>query len=226
MDFADGVEGPIDTSATEAAWFDHPRQLKRLFTTEMWERFGYYGMRAILTLYLAKHFLFSDTTTAGLYGGFTALVYLTPLIGGLIADNYLGSKRSVKFGAIMMSVGYFVLAFSGTGDVAKPFATVDGQRYEITVQGTGETATKHIMLAGQDLTIKGNTHPVTLKVVKYGEFNDPNMMGHRIGYSAETKINRKDFGMTFSMMLDGKFIVSDEVKIFIEGEFVEQKQEQ
>jgi POT family proton-dependent oligopeptide transporter len=63
-------------------WFGHPRQLKRLFTTEMWERFGYYGMRAILTLYLANHFLFSDTTTAGIYGGFTALVYLTPLIGG------------------------------------------------------------------------------------------------------------------------------------------------
>ena len=77
-----------------------------------------------------------------------------------------------------------------------------------------------------DLTIKGNTHPVTLKVVKYGEFNDPNMMGHRIGYSAETKINRKDFGLTFNMMLDGKWIVSDEVQIFIEGEFVEQKQEQ
>jgi polyisoprenoid-binding protein YceI len=76
-----------------------------------------------------------------------------------------------------------------------------------------------------DLTIKGNTHPVTLKVVKYGEFNDP-MMGHRIGYSAETKINRRDFGLTFDMVLDGKLIVSNEVKIFIEGEFVEQKQEQ
>jgi len=74
-----------------------------------------------------------------------------------------------------------------------------------------------------DLTIKGNTRPVTLSVVKYGEFNDPNM-GHRIGYSAEGKINRKDFGMTFSMMLDGRLIVSDEIKIFIEGEFVEQKQ--
>jgi polyisoprenoid-binding protein YceI len=74
-----------------------------------------------------------------------------------------------------------------------------------------------------DLTIKGNTRPVTLSVVKYGEFNDPNM-GHRIGYSAEGKINRKDFGMTFNMMLDGKWIVSDEVKILIEGEFVEQKQ--
>ena len=74
-----------------------------------------------------------------------------------------------------------------------------------------------------DLTIKGNTRPVTLSVVKYGEFNDP-MMGHRIGYSAEGKINRKDFGLTFDMILDGRFIVSDEIKIFIEGEFVEQKQ--
>jgi polyisoprenoid-binding protein YceI len=76
-----------------------------------------------------------------------------------------------------------------------------------------------------DLTIKGNTRPVTLSVVKYGEFNDP-MMGHRIGYSAEGKINRKDFGLTFNMMLDGRFIVSEEVQIMIEGEFIEQKQEQ
>ena len=71
-----------------------------------------------------------------------------------------------------------------------------------------------------DLTIKGNTRPVTLNVVKYGEFNDPNM-GHRIGYAAQGQINRKDFGMRFDMMLDGKFIVSNEVQINIEGELVE-----
>jgi polyisoprenoid-binding protein YceI len=76
-----------------------------------------------------------------------------------------------------------------------------------------------------DLTIKGNTRPVTLNLVRYGEFNDP-MMGHRIAYSAEGQVNRKDFGMTFNMMLDGRWIVSDEVQIMIEGEFVEQKQEQ
>src|SRR5260370_41893177 len=70
------------------------------------------------------------------------------------------------------------------------------------------------------LTIKGKTQPVTLKVVKYGEFNDPNM-GQRIGYAAETQINRKDFGMTFDMMLDGKFIVSNEIQINIEGELIE-----
>jgi polyisoprenoid-binding protein YceI len=71
-----------------------------------------------------------------------------------------------------------------------------------------------------DLTIKGVTHPVTLNVVKYGEFNDPRM-GHRIGYAAETKINRKDFGMQFDAMLDGKFIVSNEIQINIEGELLE-----
>ncbi|MGH7765097.1 MAG: YceI family protein, partial [Candidatus Dormibacteraceae bacterium] len=65
--------------------------------------------------------------------------------------------------------------------------------------------------------------PITLYAVNYGEFNDPNM-GHRYGYSAETEIKRKDFGMSFDMMLDGKFIVSNEIKIHIEGEVVEAKE--
>jgi polyisoprenoid-binding protein YceI len=73
-----------------------------------------------------------------------------------------------------------------------------------------------------DLTIKGTTHPVTLHLVRYGEFNDPRM-GHRISYGGETQISRKDFGMTFNAMLDGKWIVSDEVQILIEGELVEQQ---
>jgi polyisoprenoid-binding protein YceI len=73
-----------------------------------------------------------------------------------------------------------------------------------------------------DLTIKGNTRPVVLRVLKYGEFNDP-MMGHRIAYSAQGQINRKEFGLTFNMMLDGKFVVSDEIQIMIEGELVEEK---
>jgi polyisoprenoid-binding protein YceI len=71
-----------------------------------------------------------------------------------------------------------------------------------------------------DLTIKATTKPVTLEVVRYGEFNDP-MMGHRIGYAAQTKINRKDFGMNFDAVLDGKFVVSNEIQINIEGELVE-----
>lgn len=71
-----------------------------------------------------------------------------------------------------------------------------------------------------DLTIKGISKPVTLNAVKYGEFKDP-QMGHRIGYTAQTQINRKEFGMRFDAMLDGKFIVSDEIQINIEGEILE-----
>ena len=71
-----------------------------------------------------------------------------------------------------------------------------------------------------DLTIKGNTHPVTLDVIRYGEFSDP-MMGHRIAYAADGQINRREFGITFSMVLDGKLVVSNEIQIHIEGELVE-----
>ena len=79
----------------------------------------------------------------------------------------------------------------------------------------------HFKLTG-DLTIKETTRPVVLDVTRYGEFNDPGMMGHRISYSASTKINRRDFGVTFSMVLDGRMIVSEEIQINIEGELVEQ----
>ena len=71
-----------------------------------------------------------------------------------------------------------------------------------------------------DLTIKGVTRPVTLKLVKYGEFRDPRM-GHRIGYAAETKISRKDFGIQFDYVLDGRLVVSNEIQISIEGEILE-----
>ena len=71
-----------------------------------------------------------------------------------------------------------------------------------------------------DLTIKDNTRPVTLAVVNYGEFNDPNM-GHRIGYGAETQIMRKDFGLNVDMLMDGRLVVGNEIQITIQGELVE-----
>jgi polyisoprenoid-binding protein YceI len=80
----------------------------------------------------------------------------------------------------------------------------------------------HYKLTG-DLTIKETSHPVVLDVTRYGEFNDPGM-GHRIAYGATTKINRREFGLSFSMMLDGRMIVSEEIQITIEGELVEQRQ--
>jgi polyisoprenoid-binding protein YceI len=89
--------------------------------------------------------------------------------------------------------------------------------------GIAPAGPDHYTLTG-DLTIKETTHPVTLDVTRYGEFNDPGMMGHRIAYGATTKINRKDFGLSFSMVLDGRFVVSEEIQISIEGEIVEQQE--
>ena len=90
--------------------------------------------------------------------------------------------------------------------------------------GITSAGADHYTLTGL-LTIKETTHPVTLDVTRYGEFNDPGMMGHRIAYGATTKINRKDFGLSFSMVLDGRFVVSEEIQISIEGELVEQPAE-
>jgi polyisoprenoid-binding protein YceI len=75
-----------------------------------------------------------------------------------------------------------------------------------------------------DLTIKDTTRPVALQLTKYGEFNDPGMMGHRIAYGATSKINRRDFGLKFNMVLDGRLVVSEEIQIMIEGELVEQQE--
>ncbi len=92
----------------------HPKGLYVLFATEMWERFNYYGMRAILILFMTKALLFGDAFASNLYGSYTGLVYLTPLIGGYIADRYWGNKRSIIIGGLIMAIGEFLLFFCGS----------------------------------------------------------------------------------------------------------------
>ena len=92
----------------------HPKGLYLLFFTEMWERFSYYGMRAILILYLTKKLIegglgMSEQSATLLYGYFTGLVYFTPLIGGWLADKYLGKRLAITIGGITMMIGQFVL---------------------------------------------------------------------------------------------------------------------
>ena len=93
----------------------HPRGLFVLFFAEMWERFSYYGMRALLILYLTKHWLYSDQEASIIYGAYTALVYITPVIGGYLADRYLGQRKAVVFGAVLLTLGHFFMAFEGNG---------------------------------------------------------------------------------------------------------------
>jgi len=92
-----------------ASNFKHPKGLYILFFTEMWERFSYYGMRAILMLFMTKALLFNSEFASGLYGNYTGLVYLTPLIGGYISDRYWGNRRSIFVGGLIMAIGQFLL---------------------------------------------------------------------------------------------------------------------
>lgn len=92
----------------------HPKGLYLLFVTEMWERFSYYGMRAIFTLYMIKALLFDKAHASDIYGTYTGLVYFTPLIGGYIADRYWGNRRSILAGGVLMAIGQFMLFFSGS----------------------------------------------------------------------------------------------------------------
>ncbi|MCR4341346.1 MAG: peptide MFS transporter [Gemmatimonadaceae bacterium] len=119
------MSGIVDVGATtidrppaldDRALFGHPRGLGLLFVVEMWERFSYYGMRALLVLYLVNALHWPDGDAARLYGAYTGLVYLTPLIGGYLADRIIGTRRSLVIGGIVIALGHFVLAF-GPGAV-------------------------------------------------------------------------------------------------------------
>lgn len=92
----------------------HPKGLAVLFATEMWERYNYYGMRAILILFMTKALFFSKELSSHLYGGYTSLIFLTPLLGGYIADRYWGNQRSIILGGLVMAIGEFILFFCGS----------------------------------------------------------------------------------------------------------------
>ncbi|WP_343348109.1 oligopeptide:H+ symporter [Sphingomicrobium sp. XHP0239] len=93
----------------------HPKGLFVLFFAEMWERFSYYGMRALLILYLVRHWMYSDGSANLIYGAYTSLVYITPVLGGWLADKYLGQRKAVAFGAVLLTFGHFFMAFEGDG---------------------------------------------------------------------------------------------------------------
>ncbi|KQR92680.1 amino acid transporter [Chryseobacterium sp. Leaf180] len=92
----------------------HPKGLWVLFGTEMWERFNFYGMRALLTLFMVNSLLIKEADAAIIYGGFLALCYLTPLLGGFIADKYIGNRNAILIGGTLMAIGQLLLFFSAS----------------------------------------------------------------------------------------------------------------
>src|SRR5687768_14687740 len=100
----------LNTDRQNATLFGHPTGLFTLFFAEMWERFSYYGMRALLLFYMLKGFLgYGDSEAYAVYGAYTALVYMTPFFGGMIADRILGARRAVVLGGLLMAAGHLMM---------------------------------------------------------------------------------------------------------------------
>ncbi|MGJ3232800.1 MAG: peptide MFS transporter [Oceanicaulis sp.] len=133
------VIGLIVTIATAIPVFTemrkHPKGLHILFFAEMWERFSYYGMRGLLIFYLTQHFLFDDAFASTQYGAYTALVYLLPLIGGFLADKYLGNRKAIAFGALLLVAGHMTMGIEG--EPAREVLTYEGAQYELVAEGRG-----------------------------------------------------------------------------------------
>jgi POT family proton-dependent oligopeptide transporter len=102
---------------TTSDFLGHPKGLFVCFATEMWERFSYYGMRALLILYLTKHWEFSDAASYLIYGAYTSLVYIMPVFGGMLADQILGSKKAVTYGAILLVLGHTGMAIESNQQI-------------------------------------------------------------------------------------------------------------
>lgn len=130
----------------------HPKGLFMLFFAEMWERFSYYGMRALLIFYLTKHWLFSDSDAGIIYGAYTALVYITPVVGGYLADRYLGQRKAVVFGAVLLTLGHFFMAFEGqpaAGNTDNPVIYVFWLALALIIVGSGFLKANISVMVGQ-----------------------------------------------------------------------------
>ncbi len=145
-DITAGAGAPSD----EKTFLGHPRGLVTLFFTEMWERFSFYGMRALLVIYLTQHFLFSDDKAQGLYGAYAALVYLIPVIGGVIADRFLGARKAVTIGAALLVCGHFGMAFEGNGSVQElTLRAEQGMTYDVITDGRGDNRELFLVAPGE-----------------------------------------------------------------------------
>ncbi len=129
----------------------HPKGMHILFFTEMWERFSYYGMRTILVAYMTQHFLFNDGVANGQYGAYTSLVYLLPLIGGMLADRYLGTKKAIAYGALLLVAGHLAMAIEQKP--VQEILTYQGQDYPFVSEGRQNLRQTWLEVDGERYTI-------------------------------------------------------------------------
>ncbi len=127
----------------------HPKGLFLLFMAEMWERFSYYGMRALLIFYLIQHWMFAEDKAYVIYGAYTALVYIAPVVGGYLADQFIGQRKAVLFGAVLLTIGHFFMAFEGGGGQDDPMINVFWLALALIIVGSGFLKANISVIVGQ-----------------------------------------------------------------------------
>ena len=141
--------GAVVATTRQPEFLGHPKGLYMLFFAEMWERFSYYGMRALLIFYLTKWWLFDDGKSNLIYGAYTSLVYITPVLGGYLADRYLGQRRAVLFGGILLMLGHFLMAVEGNGGQSDPMINVFWLALAFIIVGSGFLKANISVMVGQ-----------------------------------------------------------------------------
>ncbi|MEP5937774.1 MAG: peptide MFS transporter [Erythrobacter sp.] len=143
------VAGGLIAASRKPEALGHPKGLYMLFFAEMWERFSFYGMRALLIFYLTQHWLFSDGESTVIYGAYGSLVYITPVLGGWLADRYLGQRKAVLFGGILLTLGHIAMAIEGDGGQGDPAINVFWLALALIIVGSGFLKANISVMVGQ-----------------------------------------------------------------------------
>ncbi len=184
----------------------HPRGLFVLFYAEMWERFSYYGMRALLVLYLTKHWLYDDSKATLIYGAYGALVYITPVLGGILADRWLGQRKAVLFGGLLLAAGHGLMAVEGTGGQADPTINVFWAALAFIIVGSGFLKANISVIVGQLYNMKDVRRDAAYTIFYMGVNVGAALGTILVGYLGETIGWAYGFGMAGIGMIIGLII--------------------
>ena len=184
----------------------HPRGLFVLFYAEMWERFSYYGMRALLVLYLTKHWLFDDGKATLIYGAYGALVYITPVLGGVMADRWLGQRKAVLFGGILLAMGHGLMAVEGVGGQSDPTINVFWAALAFIIVGSGFLKANISVIVGQLYGMKDVRRDAAYTIFYMGVNVGAALGTILVGYLGETIGWAYGFGLAGIGMVIGLII--------------------
>jgi len=190
----------------EPEFAGHPKGLYMLFFAEMWERFSYYGMRALLVFYLTEHWLFSDAKSNLIYGAYTSLVYITPVLGGYLADRYLGQRKAVLFGGILLAFGHCLMAVEGHGGQVDPAINIFWLALALIIVGSGFLKANISVIVGELYSLRDPRRDGAYTIFYMGINVGAGAGSILVGYLGQTVGWRYGFGLAGIGMVAGLLV--------------------